>query len=148
MDPDSDIGTAASRRVRKDICDPARTDTCAIWPSTHAAGAFATYSTIRWARARTGHGFSRVVSAALTGVAGRVEACRPCLRREQADDRELHPDHRLHVHGTAAVDVAVGQVCGERVVAPAVGGRRDDIEVRQQQQRRATRPVAVQPDVD
>ena len=57
-------------------------------------------------------------------------------------------DHVLHVDRAAAVDVAVGEVGRERVVGPALGRRRDDVEVREQQQRVAAGPVAAQADVD
>ena len=81
-------------------------------------------------------------------VAGRVQAGRARLGREPLDDAELQRDHALHVDRAAAVDVAVGEVGRERVVGPALGRRRHDVEVRQQQQRLAARPVAAQPDVD
>ena len=45
-------------------------------------------------------------------------------------------------------DVAAGDVGGERIVRPALRRRRDDVEVREQQDRLATGPVAAQPDVD
>ena len=77
-------------------------------------------------------------------VASRVEAGRARLGRQQPDDAELHRDHRLHVDRAAAVDVAVGQVGRERVVAPALGRRGHDIEMGQQEQRLAARPVAAQ----
>ena len=61
-------------------------------------------------------------------VAGRVEAGRARLGGEQPDDAELHRDHGLHVDRAAAVDVAVGEVGRERVVAssarPGPGRRR------------------------
>ena len=64
------------------------------------------------------------------------------------DDPELEGDHVLHVDRAAAVDVAVGDVAGERVVGPAVGRRGHDVEVGQQQERVAAGAVAAQPDVD
>ena len=54
----------------------------------------------------------------------------------------------LHVDGAAAVDVAVGDVGRERVVRPALGRGRDDVEVRQQEERLAAGAVAAQPGVD
>ena len=72
----------------------------------------------------------------------------PRLGGEQPDDPELHRDHRLHVDRAAAVDVAVGDVGRERIVAPALGRGRDDVEVRQQQERVAAGAVAAQPGVD
>ena len=79
-----------------------------------------------------------------TGSRGRVEARRPGLGGEQPDDAELHRDEVLHVDRAAAVDVAVGEVRGERVVGPALGRRRHDVEVREQQERLAAGPVAAQ----
>ncbi len=55
-------------------------------------------------------------------VAGRVEAGGTGAPREQRHDHELHRDHRLHVHGAATPDVAVGDLRRERRVRPA--GRR------------------------
>ena len=46
------------------------------------------------------------------------------------------------------VDVAVGDVGGERVVGPALGRGGHDIEVREQQERVAAGAVAAQADVD
>ena len=66
----------------------------------------------------------------------------------EADHAELHRDHALHVHGAAAVDLAVGEVAGERVVRPALGRGRDHVEMRQEQQRVAAGPVTAEPDVD
>ena len=95
-------------------------------------------------RAREQH----VAAQAGDRVTGRVEAGRARLGRQQPDDAELHRDHRLHVDRAAAVDVAVGQVRRERVVAPALGRRGHDIEMGQQEQRLAARPVAAQAGVD
>ena len=67
--------------------------------------------------------------------------------REQEHDQRLERHHLLHVHRAATPDVAVGDVCGERVVRPAVGdARRDDVEVAQQQERVAAGAVATEPD--
>ncbi len=49
--------------------------------------------------------------------------------REESDHAELHGDHALHVDGTTPVHVPVGEVRGERIVAPTVRRRRNDIEV-------------------
>ena len=81
-------------------------------------------------------------------VARRIEAGRAGLGDEPLDDAELHRDHVLHVDRAAAVDVAVGDVGRERVVGPALRRRRDDVEVRQQEERLAAGPVAAQPGVD
>ena len=81
-------------------------------------------------------------------VAGRVETGRPRLGGEQPDDTELHRDHRLHVDRAATVDVAVVDVRRERIVRPALGRRRDDVEVRQEEERLAAGAVAAQAHVD
>ncbi len=81
-------------------------------------------------------------------VARRIEAGRARLGREQPHDAELHRDHRLHVDRAAAVDVAVDEVGRERVVGPALGRGRDDVEMREQQERLAAGAVAAQPGVD
>ena len=81
-------------------------------------------------------------------VPRRVQAGRPGLARQQADDTELHRDHVLHVDRAAAVDVAVGDLGLEWIVAPAIGRRRHDVEVREQQERLAACAVAAQPHVD
>ncbi len=47
-----------------------------------------------------------------------------------------------------AVDVAVVDVGGERVVRPAIRGCRHDVEVRHQQERLAARPVSAETDMD
>ena len=55
------------------------------------------------------------------------------LRDEPCEHAHLERDHALHVDGAAAVDIAVGDVRCERIVAPALG--RADVEVGQEQQR-------------
>jgi hypothetical protein len=68
--------------------------------------------------------------------------------RQEPDDPDLHRDHRLHVDGASAVDVAALHVGGERMVRPAFGRSRDDVEVRQQQERLAAGAVSAQVRVD
>ncbi len=80
-------------------------------------------------------------------VAGRIEAGRPRLGGQLAHDAELHRDHRLHVDRAAPVDVAVADVGGERIVRPAFGGSRHDVEVRQEEQWIAAGAIAAQADV-
>ena len=82
---------------------------------------------------------------------GSLAGSRPAARAasaEEPDDAELHRDHALHVDGAAAVDVAVDEIGRERVVGPAVRRRRDDVEMRQEQERLATGPIATQPGMD
>ena len=88
--------------------------------------------------------------AAQTGdrVAGRVQTGGAGLRGQPLDDAELQRDHALHVDRAAAPDVAVREVGRERLVGPALGRSRDDVEVREQQQRLAARAVAAEADVD
>ena len=94
-----------------------------------------------------GAGVEDVAAQAGDGVAGGVEAGGTRPAREQDDDQRLERHHLLHVHGAPTPDVAVGDVGGERVVRPAVGGvRRDDVEVAQQQQRVPAGAVAAEAD--
>ena len=95
-----------------------------------------------------GRGEQDVAAEAGDRVARRIEAGGARLGREQAHDPELHRDHGLHVDRAAAVDVAVVEVGRERIVTPALGRRRHDIEMRQQEQRLAAGAVAAQPGVD
>ena len=89
-----------------------------------------------------------VATQARDRVAGGVAADRPGFAGQQPDDPEFHRHHRLHVHGAAAIDVAIGEVGGERVVAPALRWRGDDVEVREEEQRVAAAAIAVEADVD
>ena len=73
---------------------------------------------------------------------------RPALagaRREQPEHADLERHHRLHVDRPAPPDVAVGDLRGERRMRPALGRRRDDVEVRQEQQRVPAGAVAAEP---
>ena len=92
-----------------------------------------------------GAGEQDVAAQARDRVAGGVEAGRARLAGEQPNHRQLHRDHRLHVDRAAPVDVAVGDVGRERIVAPAIGRGRDDVEVRQQEERLAAGAVAAEP---
>ena len=56
-------------------------------------------------------------------------------------------DHALHVDRPTAVDVAVVDVRGERVVRPALRGRRDDVEVRHQQEGLVARALSAETDM-
>ena len=81
-------------------------------------------------------------------VRGRIAAGGARLLDQPLDDAQLERDHALHVDRAAAVDVAVGDIGGERVVGPAIRRRRHDVEMGQQEERLATRPVAAQAGVD
>ena len=61
---------------------------------------------------------------------------------EEPDDLHLHRDEVLHVDRPTTVDVAIGDVGRERVVRPAVGRRRHDVEVGEQEEGIAARAVA------
>ena len=89
-----------------------------------------------------------VATQARDRVARGVEAGGASLGRQQPHDAELHRDHVLHVDRAASVDVAVGEVGRERVVAPAFRRCRDDVEVGEEEQRIAAGAVAAQPRVD
>ena len=80
-------------------------------------------------------------------VAGRVAPGRARLGGEEPDHAELERDHVLHVDRATSVDVAVGDPPVERVVRPSVEWRRHHVEVRQQEERFAARPVTPQPGV-
>ena len=62
-------------------------------------------------------------------VRGGIAAGRAGGAGEAAHDLHLHRDHALHVDGAAAPDVSVGQIRGERVVAPAGRLRGHDVQV-------------------
>ena len=95
-----------------------------------------------------GRGEEDVAAQARDRVVRGIEAGGTCLGREHPDDSQLHRDHGLHVDRAATVDVAVDEVGRERIVAPAVGRRGHDVEMREQEQRIAARAVAAQPGVD
>ena len=76
-----------------------------------------------------GAGEQHVAPEARDGTRRRVDAGLTGFLDEALEHAELERDHPLHVDGSAAVDVPVGDVRGERVMAPTVGGRGDDIEV-------------------
>ena len=95
-----------------------------------------------------GTGEQDVAAETRDRVAGRVEPGGTGLGGQEPDDPDLHRDHRLHVDGAAAVDVAALDVGGERMVRPAFGRGRDDVEVRQQQERLAAAAVSAQSRVD
>ena len=80
-------------------------------------------------------------------VAGRVAPGRARLGGEEPDHAELERDHVLHVDRATSVDVAIGDPPVERVVRPTVEWRRHHVEVRQQEERFAARPVTPQPGV-
>ncbi len=89
-----------------------------------------------------GAGEDDVAPQAGDGIARGIEAGRDRVAGEPEHDLQLHGRHALHVHGTAAVDVAVGDLARERVARPALGIGRHDVEVRQEEQRPAARAVA------
>ena len=93
-------------------------------------------------------GEQHVSSQAWDRIPGGVAAGRAGLVDQPLDDAELEGDHALHVDRAAAVDVAVGDIGRERVVRPAIGRCRDDVEVRQQEERFAAGPVTPQAGVD
>ena len=70
------------------------------------------------------------------------------LRDEPCEHAHLERDHALHVDGAAAVDIAVGDVRCERIVAPALGRGGHDVEVGQEQQRIAAGAITPEPGVD
>ena len=92
-----------------------------------------------------GRGEEQVPGQAGDRVDGRVTARGTRLVREHPDHRELEGHHALHVDGTATPHVAVVHVATERIVGPELRRRGDDVEVREQEQRRTARPVAAQP---
>ena len=87
-------------------------------------------------RRRPGIGSDRGVASRGPGFAG-----------EALDDTELERDHALHVDRPTAVDVAVVDVRGERVVRPALRGGRDDVEVRHQQEGLIARALSSETDM-
>ena len=95
-----------------------------------------------------GAGEQHVATKARDRVAGRVEAVVAGPVRQQSDDAELERHHALHVDGATPVDVAVGQVGRERIVRPALGWRRDHVEMGQEQERIPAGPVAAKAGVD
>jgi len=92
-----------------------------------------------------GRGEEEIAPQARHRVRGRIAAGEPRLRGEKPEDLELHRHEVLHVDRPAPVDVAVGDVARARVVRPAIRRRRHDVEMREQEEGRPARPVAVQP---
>ena len=78
-------------------------------------------------------------------VGGGVAADRAGLRREHPDDGQLHREEVLHVDRATSPDVGVGDVPIEGPVGPQVGGRRDDVEMAEEEERVAAGAVATQP---
>ena len=69
-----DVSVSRSRSVKKCIFAPGRTLYSTTWPSTHRGLMRSTYTLMFSVSLRSGHGLSRVVSAAFA-AGGRAGAC-------------------------------------------------------------------------
>ena len=69
---------------------------------------------------------------------------RPAVAEEPERGQDHHGHAALHVDGAASPDVAVNDLAGEGRTRPGLAGRRDDVDVPLQQQRRRL-PASGQP---
>ncbi len=92
-----------------------------------------------------GRGEQDVALEARNRVCRGIPTRGPRVLRQPEHDFELHRHEVLHVDGATAIDVAVRDVGRERIVGPPIRRGRDDVEVREEQERRPARPVTPEP---